>query len=294
MRIAFIGTVKMSCALLETLIGIGYPPVAVFGRSSSTFNSDFASLDDVCSAASIPYRTTRDINSQETIEEIIGFHPDVVFCFGWSQLIRDRLLAVPPLGIIGYHPALLPKHRGRHPVIWALVLGLKETGSTFFFMDGGADSGDIVSQRRVPILDSDDAGSLYERLMIIAKEQLTEFVPALADGCASRRKQDPAAATSWRKRGVADGRIDWRMSSCAILNLVRALASPYPGATVRIGATDHVVRQVIMADGVLEPGLEPGKVLKREGRTITVKTGDGAVLVVDHDLAELPEEGTYL
>ena len=52
------------------------------------------------------------------------------------------------MGILGYHPSLLPFNRGRHPIIWALALGLKETGSTFFFMDENADTGDIVSQKK--------------------------------------------------------------------------------------------------------------------------------------------------
>ena len=70
---------------------------------------------------------------------------------GWSRIIGKELLAVPPKGIVGYHPAALPANRGRHPIIWALALGLKETASTFFFMDNGADSGPIISQKSLII-----------------------------------------------------------------------------------------------------------------------------------------------
>ena len=85
------------------------------------------------------------------------------------------------MGIVGYHPAALPSNRGRHPLIWALVLGLTETASTFFFMDEGADSGDILDQRPVSILPSDDAKSLYERISQVAISQIRDFVPRLTE-----------------------------------------------------------------------------------------------------------------
>ncbi len=108
--------------------------------------------------------------------------PDVVFCFGWSRLLRLPLLRVAPLGVVGFHPADLPANRGRHPLIWALALGLRQTAATFFFMDESADSGDILIQRRFPIESTDDAGTLYEKMTRCALEQINEFVPRLAAG----------------------------------------------------------------------------------------------------------------
>jgi methionyl-tRNA formyltransferase len=63
------------------------------------------------------------------------------FCLGWSNLLKAEILKAAPLGVIGFHPAALPANRGRHPLIWALGLGLDETATTFFFMDKGADRG---------------------------------------------------------------------------------------------------------------------------------------------------------
>lgn len=75
------------------------------------------------------------------------------------------------MGVIGFHPAALPNNRGRHPIIWALALGLNETASTFFKMDEGADTGDIVSQVKIPICESDYAADLYENIMCAAKNR---------------------------------------------------------------------------------------------------------------------------
>ena len=65
------------------------------------------------------------------------------------------------MGVLGYHPTKLPANRGRHPLIWSLVLGLKQSASTFFFLDQDADSGDIISQKDFEILNTDDALALY-------------------------------------------------------------------------------------------------------------------------------------
>ena len=130
----------------------------------------------------------------------------LIFC-GWSRLIRKNLLDLPPLGVIGF--ILLPAdNRGRHPIIWALVLGLQGTASTFFFMDEGADSGDIISQEFLKITDNDDAGILYEKITQTALKQLREFVPRLAQGNGQRMLQDTTRANVWRKRGKPDGCID--------------------------------------------------------------------------------------
>ena len=88
----------------------------------------------------------------------------MIFCFGWSSLLKERVLNIPPMGVIGYHPAKLPENRGRHPLIWAIALGLENSASTFFFMDKGADSGDILSQVDFNISYQDDAQSVYQKV----------------------------------------------------------------------------------------------------------------------------------
>jgi methionyl-tRNA formyltransferase len=219
--------------------------------------------------------------------------PDVIFCFGWSRLIREPLLSLPALGVIGFHPASLPANRGRHPIIWALVLGLDETASTFFRMDSGADSGDIVSQIRLAINPSDNARTLYDRITTLAMKQLRDFVPRLANGSIQPMSQDHSLANTWRKRGVADGRIDWRMSASSIHNLVRGLTRPYVGAHFDY---DHQAIKVWQTDTELNVpvNLEPGKVLQVNKNSLLVKAGTDAIWLLDYDPIITVSEGSYL
>tara|TARA_Y100001934_G_scaffold213102_1_gene252313 strand:- start:109 stop:519 length:411 start_codon:yes stop_codon:yes gene_type:complete len=132
MKIVFIGAVKFSEKALQKLINMRAQVVGVCTLEASSFNSDHVDLTQVACTAAVPVRYTPDINSQETFNWIAALKPDILFCFGWSRLIKKPLLHLAPLGVVGYHPALLPSNRGRHPLIWAIVLGLRETGSTFF------------------------------------------------------------------------------------------------------------------------------------------------------------------
>ena len=82
------------------------------------------------------------------------------------------------MGVLGFHPTKLPQNRGRHPLIWALALGLKKVPQ-HFFMDEGADSGDILSQKDFDISHNDDAKTLYDKVVEIALEQIAQFFPSL-------------------------------------------------------------------------------------------------------------------
>lgn len=293
MNIFFIGTVEFSKCVLAKLIEMKAQIVGVATKADSPFNADFADLSPLCKKANIPYRFVDNINDRDVIDWINSLHPDVIFCFGWSELLKKELLELAPMGVVGFHPAALPQNRGRHPLIWALALGLEETASTFFFMDDGADNGDILSQEFIKIAYSDDARNLYSKIVDTALHQIEEFVPKLESGTYMRISQDHSKANIWRKRTRNDGKIDFRMSSRAIYNLVRALTKPYVGAHVVYKAEEYKVWKS-RERRINAINLEPGKILAVENNTITVKTEDEAVDLIEHDFKVMPHVGAYL
>lgn len=294
MRVAFIGCVEFSAAALGMLLDHPHAElVGVVTRASSDLNADFADLRPLADRAGCPVFLSAGRDQAELSAWLAERRPEVVYCLGWSQLLSPELLAIAPLGVVGYHPAALPRNRGRHPIIWALALGLEQTASSFFRMDAGADSGDILSQQPVAIAPDDDAGRLYRKLIDTALPQLHTLTSALADGSATATPQDHTKATYWRKRSAADGRIDWRMPASGIHNLVRALARPYPGADcAHGGGVAKVWRSRVVADAPAD--LEPGKVLGVADGRIRVKCGIGAIELIEHGFDPLPAEGSYL
>ena len=207
--------------------------------------------------------------------------------------MNRELIHLPPLGTVGFHPAALPKNRGRHPLIWALALGLKETASTFFLMDETADSGNILSQEFLIIEDHFDASDLYEQVTIKAKAQIKKLVVDLKNGNHKPQKQNESEANYWRKRDHSDGRIDWRMSSKTIHNLVKALAKPYVGAHMMVEGKEIKIWQTILIDSYSD-NLEPGKVVGVSESGPIVKCGEGAIRIVQMEPKCNLTEGTYL
>lgn len=293
MKILFIGTVEFSYKALEKIIELDANIVGVCTKKLSSFNSDFVDLIPLCQKNKIPCHLVDNINSKENIEWIKTLDLDIIFCFGWSSLIKKELLNLPRMGVVGYHPAALPQNRGRHPLIWALALGLKKSASTFFFMEEGADDGDILSQEEFDILYEDDAKSLYRKVSNVALGQIEEFLPKLQNNNFQKIQQNHNKANVWRKRGKYDGKIDFRMSSNAIYNLVRALTKPYVGAHIEYKGQDISIWKVEEVE-FSKNNIEFGKVLKSDTKSITIKTYDSAIKITEHNFKEIPKVGEYL
>ncbi|SFI04857.1 methionyl-tRNA formyltransferase [Pseudobutyrivibrio sp. OR37] len=290
----FIGCVESSYVLLEALFNAGFQVSGIVTMEQSAINADFKSLVPLAEKYNVPCICTKNVNDEETVGFIRNIAPEVIYCFGWSRLIGQEILSIPQYGVVGFHPAALPCNKGRHPLIWALVLGLKETASTFFIMDEGADTGDIISQKPVAIADTDDAADLYANVLAVAKEQVIEFTKAFAEDKVCPVKQEINAGNAWRKRGRMDGQIDWRMSATAIYNLVRGLTHPYVGAHFMKGDTEVKVWKCKVEASDAYANIEPGKIIKVNSNTdYIIKAYDGLVHIIDSDPVDL-NEGEYL
>lgn len=295
MRIVFVGAVEFSRHCLEVTLDAGGEVAAVLTIAPETnaFNADAADLVDVAQRRGVPVHQVRKINTPETVALVRSLAPDVMFVFGFSQLIGPDLLAIPRLGAIGVHPSLLPEGRGRHPLIWALVLGLERSGLSYFWMGEGADTGPLLWQKPFSITLEDDAASLYARIKTLAAEAIPEFLPQLADGTAPRRLQDESRATVWRKRGEADGEIVWVGPGRTAFNLVRALTRPYVGAHTFLGDRRLLVWRT--AEEACSEAAAPGTILAATDESLLVRTGDGALRLLDWTLdGPRPQPGDCL
>lgn len=293
MKVIFIGTVLFSEIVLKELIQLDIEIVGVLTKRKSDFNSDFVDLSLLCKKNKIDFRYFDNINNPDIKEWIIQKNPDVIFCFGLSQIIKKGILYSSKIGIIGYHPTLLPHNRGRHPLVWTIVLGLKETGSTFFFMDEGADTGDILSQVKIKIPDNTSSQQLYDLITQTSINQIKEFIPKLKSGKFKRIKQNNSIANTWRKRTKSDGIIDFRMSSENIHRLILALTRPYPGASL-IHDNKEIKVWHSKIERVNKKNIEPGRIIKIINNNILVQCGKNAIWLIDHEFETLPKKGEYI
>jgi methionyl-tRNA formyltransferase len=221
---------------------------------------------------------TRDINAAETLEAVRSLDPELIFVVGWSQLVKDPFIALAREGVFGMHPTLLPRHRGRAPIPWAILSGLARTGVTLFeIVDATADSGAIVDQAVVDIAPDETATTLFDRIAEAHVELIRECVPMLLARTAPRRPQDPSRASSWPKRSPTDGIIDWETRAFYLYDWVRAQTRPYPGAFTYLGDEKVVVwsaRPVELAETA-----PAGTIVAIRPEGPLVACGDGGLLL---------------
>lgn len=296
LRAFFIGCVKSSDLALASLLSD--PDVEIVGvltMAEASINSDYVDISVRAKEADVPFFYAEDMDDAQFSSLLRKFELDVVFVIGWSRLLGGDVLTIPKFGAVGYHPAALPRNRGRHPLIWSLALGLSETASTFFSLDLDADSGPILSQVPLAIDKTDYAADLYAKALSVIPDQLREVVAQLNSGLAGLKPQDHVTASYWRKRGLSDGSIDWRMAAETIYNLVRALSHPYPGAEFMVGQSSVRVWRCEVVESEVPQDAEPGKVLAIGHKGVVVKAGIGAVLLVDTSgLPDCLRLGDYL
>ncbi|MGZ4467272.1 MAG: phosphoribosylglycinamide formyltransferase [Nocardioidaceae bacterium] len=106
--------------------------------------------------------------------------PDLVVSAGFMKLAGATFLAAFGGRYLNTHPALLPSFPGMHGAADALAHGVKVTGATLFVVDAGVDTGPIVAQATVPVLDDDEVETLHERIKVVERAMLVENVGRLA------------------------------------------------------------------------------------------------------------------
>jgi phosphoribosylglycinamide formyltransferase 1 len=111
---------------------------------------------------------------------VAAYDADLVVLAGFMKLVGPAFLAAYGGRVLNTHPALSPSFPGMHGPDEALAYGVKVTGCTLFVVDAGVDTGPIVAQAAVPVLDGDTVGSLHERIKTEERSMLVEAVGRIA------------------------------------------------------------------------------------------------------------------
>jgi len=279
MKIIFIGGVKFSYEILKTILENNWNISVVFSYDDSKKKkiSDFISLDELCSKYNLQNIKVDKINAQNNIEIIKKIEPDIILVMGWSQLLNSEIISIPKIGVIGSHPTELPKYRGRAPIPWSILKGLKTSALTFFFIEEGTDSGDILDQRSFKLSSNDDATSVYKKVESVGKEMIQDNLTKLQNGNYTRKKQDVSNfIENWEKRGPQDGIIDWSRNSQEIHTLIRATTHPYPGAYTIFNGSKLIIWGAEFSN---EQSNGVGKIMRVNNFNVKIGTGKGVIIL---------------
>lgn len=283
-RVVFIGMEDGGYRALETLLAMGVKPM-VFTVTEEMKDKIIAyrEFDGLAQEWGLELHKTKDINAPWCVERIGELRPDVIYVVYWSQLVCDEILKLPKVGTVGFHLALLPKHRGRAPIPWSIIHGLRRSGVTMFWITPGTDNGEIIGQLEYAITEDDDAGTVYNKAVEAAVCLLVRYHEKVLAGIAPRLKQDERRASYWVKRTPPDGIIDWNMDARHAHDWVRALTHPFPGAFTWYSTVSRGDRKLWIWKtrllGVLGEKFTAGTVLDILHDGVMVRAGKGTLVI---------------
>ncbi|MGI6082687.1 MAG: methionyl-tRNA formyltransferase, partial [Limnochordia bacterium] len=224
----------------------------------------------------LPVMQPQRLSDPKWIAAMYELQPEIIAVVAFGQFLPKVLLELPPKGCINIHPSLLPLYRGASPIQQAILDGADETGVTIMYLDEGMDTGDIISQVKVPISEEDDAGMLHDRLAKLGADLLVNTLRQIVSGTATRHPQDHALATVTKRLRREDGRIDWRSDSSTVANQVRAY-TPWPGAFTTLDNRRIKILKAIAKSHKVKTA--PGCVVSLSDDGLEVACGQGTLLI---------------
>lgn len=279
------GTPEFAVPSLEILVENKFNVVAVVtapdkpqGRGQKLTASP---VKETALRHNIPVLQPTNLKSPEFIEELksYGANLQVVIAF---RMLPEVVWAMPELGTFNLHASLLPQYRGAAPINWAIINGEKETGATTFFLKHEIDTGSIIFQEKEPIHETDNVGSLYERLMHKGAQLVLKTVKAIESGNYPSTPQDMSVTSKHAPKIFKETcEINWDQPSKQIVDFIRGL-SPYPAAWTNLNDKTYKIfsAQASKADS-RQLTVDRGS-LRTDNKThLDIKSSDGWVSILE-------------
>ena len=219
----------------------------------------------------LPIYQPEKLSNSSELDELMTLGADGIITAAFGQFLPSQLLDSVAFAV-NVHASLLPKYRGGAPIHYAIINGEKEAGVTIMEMVKEMDAGDMVASRSTTIEDSDNVGTLFEKLAVIGRDLLLECLPAYIAGELKPIAQDVRQVTFSPNITPEEERIDWQKTNRQIFNHIRGMY-PWPVAHTLWQGERFKIYEASLADGTGKPGeiLEVGK------KHLVVATGEGAV-----------------
>ena len=279
MKIVFMGTPDFAVNVLQGLIDNNYDVVGVVSQPDKEVGRKriltLTPVKEVALKYNIP--VFQPVKIRNEYDDILALEPDLIVTCAYGQIIPKEILDYPRLGCINVHGSLLPKLRGGAPIHHAIMDGLEETGITIMYMDVSMDSGDIISQRSIPITDNDNVGILWDKLSLLGRDLLIDTLPSIINGTNDRVKQDESLVTFGFNVKREEEHLDFNKTSREVFNHIRGL-NPWPSAYAVLDDQEMKIYDSEILDKVFSTK-SCGEIVDVNKEGIVVKTSDGAVVL---------------
>lgn len=277
MRILFLGTPQFATIPLRALAEAGHQIVGVVTQPDRAAGRSLTPQAPPVKIAALQLGLQvlqpATLKDEQAVAALSALEADVGVVAAYGEILRNNVLAIPPLGYLNLHPSLLPQYRGPTPVAASILAGDEVGGVSIIRLVRAMDAGPILAQATLAIAADARTGPLTDELFRIGAQLLVGVLPLYATGELEARPQDDSRATYCKLLSKAEGQIDWSLPALVIERAVRAY-DPWPGAfTSWNGKQLRIVSSLV--DQRWQGDQAPGTVL--EGATLRVATGSGAL-----------------
>jgi len=194
----------------------------------------------------------------------------------YGLILPRPVLELPRDGAINIHASLLPRWRGATPIERAILAGDRHTGVSIMQMDDGLDTGPVLMQEEIPILEDDTMGTLRDRLAELGAKLIVQALDALQAGVIKATPQSAEGVTYAAKLEKREARVDWREGALTVNRQVRAL-NPSPGADARVRRVELKIWRCATATG----RGNAGEILSIGPDGLCVACGEGALVITE-------------
>lgn len=251
LRIIFAGTPDFAAEHLKALVESRHQVIAVYsqpdrpaGRGKKLSASP---VKELAALHNIPVYQPLNFKTEEARAELAALNADLMVVVAYGLILPKAVLDSPRLGCINVHASLLPRWRGAAPIQRAIEAGDSETGVTIMQMDVGLDTGDMLIKASCPILATDTAAILHDRLLAIGTPALLQALNQIQLGTLNPLKQDDSLSNYAPKLSKEEAALDWNLTAAELQRKVRAF-NPFPVAYSKMqGAGDDARIRVLAA-----------------------------------------------
>lgn len=281
--IVFMGTPEFAVPILQSLIdnpeydvqAVLTQPDHHIGRKRTLHQSP---VKELAEQYNIEVLQPAKLSKSPEMEKIISLQPDLMITAAYGQFLPTKLLAAAKIAAINVHGSLLPKYRGGAPIQYSIINGDKETGVSIMYMVKKMDAGDIISQRSIPIEDTDDSGTMFKKLSLLGRDLLLETLPKLISGDVNPVAQDPDKVVFSPNITSEQEQIDFRLPARLIDAKVRGLRPAPLGNMVIDGLRTKIYDVTPLEE---KTDLEPGKVVRVTKHQLVIAAGDGTTYQIN-------------
>ncbi len=275
-KVVFMGTPLFSVPVLEMLIEntnvvlVVTQPDSFVGRKKEL---KYPPVKECAIKHNIPVFQPTKIRNE--YEEILKYNPDIIITCAYGQIIPSILLDTPKYKAVNVHASLLPKLRGGSPLHKCIIDGYSETGVTIMYMAPGMDDGDIITQKKINIEDSDNVGTIHDKLSVMGRDLLLLTLPSIFDGTCNRTKQNESEVTFAYNIKREEEKLDFNKTAREVFNQIRGMY-PFPIAYTTLN--DEIIKICQSKIGDKTTG-KIGEIIALYDNGIGVKCSDKEIII---------------